>query len=280
MDSRADLHVHTTASDGALTPTEVVREAKRVGLAAVGIADHDTADGIEEALAAAETFGVEVVPGIEISTTQNSTEVHILGYFIDHRNRELLDEMARLKQARFERARLIVEKLRAAGIPIRFDRVLEIARGGAVGRPHIARAIWEAGAASSVDAAFGKFLQPGGPGYVPRPKLLPEHAIELIRTAGGVPCCAHAAKLRRDELILELIHKGLMGIEVYHPDHTAAASRFYKRFAEKHSLVAVGGSDAHCIPGTTNGGIGSVTVEYGVVEQLRSLSDDLRRARQ
>ncbi len=279
MNSRADLHVHSTASDGALTPSEVVKEARRVGLAAVSIADHDTADGIEEALEAGKAYGVEVIPGIEISATRDSTEVHILGYFIDHKQRQLLDEMRKLKEARFERARFMVERLRAIGVPIRFERVVELARGGAVGRPHIARAIWEVGASSSVDAAFGKYLQPGGPGYVPRPKVLPERAIELILEAGGVPCCAHVAKLRRDELILELVKKGLLGIEVYHPDHTSAVSRFYKRFAEKHSLVAVGGSDAHCIPGTANGGIGSVTVDYDVVEQLRSLAENLRRTR-
>jgi predicted metal-dependent phosphoesterase TrpH len=279
MGKWADLHVHTTASDGALTPTEVVLEAERVQLTAVGIADHDTVDGIDEALTVAEDCTVEVVPAIEISATHNTTEVHILGYFIDHHNEQLVEEMRFLRKARLERARLMVEKLRSIGVPVEFDRVVEIARGGAIGRPHVARAIYEVGAASSLDAAFGKFLQAGGPAYVPRPKVTPGHAIDLIIHAGGVPCCAHVAKLRHDELILKLKDVGLAGIEVYHPDHPPAAIRFYKRFAERHGLIAVGGSDAHYLPGSVSSGIGSVVVGYDVVERLKSLSEDTRQRR-
>lgn len=276
MEKLADLHVHTTASDGTLTPTEAVQQAREVGLAGIGIADHDTVDGIGEALRAGKTYGVDVVPGIEISALHDGVEVHVLGYFVDHEHPELLKEMRTIKKARIERARLMVEKLNSMGVPIEFDRVFEIARGGSVGRPHIAQAIYELGLAPSVEAAFGRFLYDGGPAYVPRLEIPAVRAIELIKNAGGVPCLAHVAKLRRDDLIIELLKAGIAGIEVYHPDHPSAASRFYRRFAERHGLLIVGGSDAHCLPHSRAGGIGSITVAYDVVEQLRTLAGNKR----
>ncbi|MCX8053117.1 MAG: PHP domain-containing protein [Armatimonadetes bacterium] len=270
MDCRADLHVHTTASDGALKPTQVVEAAAQMGLAAVGIADHDTVDGVAEALAAGDRLGIEVVPAIEISAVHNETEVHILGYFIDHEHPELLEQMRILKEGREERGRLMVEKLNAIGVKVDFERVREIAQGGAVGRPHVARAICEIGAASSIDAAFGRFLQVGAPAYVPRIKVSPVQAVELVTKVGGVACCAHVGKLKRDDLVLELTKHGLAAIEVYHPDHSKAISRFYLRFAERLGLIATGGSDAHCIPGKLSIGIGGVTVDYSIVSRLKS----------
>ena len=278
MDRRADLHVHTTASDGALTPSRVVEAAGEIGLAAVGIADHDTVDGVAEALEAGERCGVEVVPAIEISAVDDDCEIHVLGYFIDHRHPGLLEQMRVLKEGRRERGRLMVERLNAVGVPVDFARVEEIARGGAVGRPHVARAICEVGAASSIDAAFGKFLQVGAPAYVPRVKVSPTQAVRMVLEAGGVPCCAHVAKVRRDDVILELIKHGLAAIEVCHPDHGPAATRFYRRLAERYGLVATGGSDAHCIPGTASPGIGGVTVDYAVVDELRARAMRMRGA--
>ncbi|MGB9618980.1 MAG: PHP domain-containing protein [Armatimonadota bacterium] len=270
MQRRADLHVHTTASDGALTPTQMVEAASAAGLAAVGIADHDTVDGIAEALEAGKRFGIEVVPAIEISAVEDHTEVHILGYFVDHRHPGLVERMRVLKESRRERGRLMVERLNAIGVPVDFARVEEIAQGGAVGRPHVARAICEIDAASSIDAAFGKYLQVGAPAYVPRVKVTPVEAIRIVQEAEGVPCCAHVGKLKCDGLILDLMRHGLAAIEVYHPDHGAAATRFYERFAEQHGLLATGGSDAHCIPGTNSPWVGGVTVDYIVVDRLRS----------
>ena len=269
MDRRADLHVHTTASDGALTPTEAVEAASKIGLAAVGITDHDTVDGIPEALEAGSRFGIEVVPAIEISAVHDTIEAHILGYFIDHLHPGLVEQMRILKKARWERGRMMVEKLNAIGVPVDFERVAELSRGGAVGRPHVARAICEAGAASSMDAAFGRFLQVGGPAYVPRHKISPHDAVRIILEAGGVPCCGHVAKLKRDDLVVALIKHGLAAVEVAHPDHGPATTRFYRKFAERNGLVATGGSDAHCFPGSVAGGIGSITVDYDVVQALR-----------
>lgn len=272
MKDRADLHIHTIASDGTYTPSQVVEAAHNIGLGAIAITDHDTVDGIDEALAAGQELGVEVIPGIEISTIYGSgdVEAHILGYFIDHKNPGLLDRLQVLKNARQDRAKIMVELLNKAGVPVSLDRVMEIARGGAVGRPHVAKAIREIGAASSMDAAFGRFLVPGCPAFVPRYKLAPLEAVQIIREYGGVACCAHVAKLKRDELVVDLIGKGLEAIEVYHPDHNSAGIRFYEKFARKRGLIATGGSDAHCFEDSKYAAIGDVTVSRDIVEQLRS----------
>ena len=274
MERRADLHIHTTASDGAFTPAQVVEVASSLGLAAIAVTDHDTVDGVDDALAAGRQCGVEVIPSVEISTMhQGRTEVHILGYFIDHRNADLVKFLRTLKDARRRRAVRMVEQLNAAGVPVTFERVAELANGGSIGRPHVARAICEVQAASSMNSAFGRFLQEGGPGYVPRYKIEPVEAVQIITHSGGVACCAHAAKLKRDELLLQLLGQGMAAIEVWHPDHTAAGARFYQRFAESRGLIATGGSDAHCFEGAGIGTIGQVTVPYEVVEQLKRASD-------
>lgn len=219
---------------------------------------------------AGETLGVEVVPGVEISTiTPENVEVHILGYFFDHRDPTVLGRLEVLRNARWDRARAMVEQLNAVGVKITMDRVTELAGAGAVGRPHVARAICEAGAASSMDSAFGRYLVEGCPGFVPRYKVSPAEAVKMIRDAGGAACCGHVAKLKRDELVLGLVKEGLVAVEVYHPDHGPASRRFYKRFAQKHGLISTGGSDAHGFPGPKPGAVGCVTVGYEAVEQLR-----------
>lgn len=270
MERLADLHTHTTASDGARTPTEVVKLAADAGLTAVAITDHDTVDGIDEALAAGDETGVIVIPGIELSAVYGrNVEVHMLGYFVDHHNQAFLAHLQILRDARTLRGKRIVERLNEAGVPVSFERVLEIAQGGAVGRPHVAKAICEIGAASCIDAAFGRFLIEGTPGYVARHKISPSEAVCMIVEAGGVPCCAHVAKLNREELLIELMREGMRGIEVRHPDHGSTGIRYYERFAAKHGLIATGGSDAHCHEGGKSPGIGGVTVPYERVELLK-----------
>jgi 3',5'-nucleoside bisphosphate phosphatase len=269
MENRADLHLHTTASDGVLSPAEVVEIASRIGLAAVAITDHDTVAGIDEALEAGERCGVEVVPGVEISTIYDGGhEAHILGYYMDHRDPGLVESLHILKNARWERGRQMVERLNAAGIDLDFQRVTELAKGGAIGRPHVARALCEAGVVSSMDSAFGRFLQEGGPAFVPRYKVSPEEAVRMIVDAGGAAGCAHVAKLKTDQLLVDLMALGLTAIEVYHPDHSSAICRFYKRFAERHGLVVTGGSDAHYFDAESKRGIGEITVPGEVVVLL------------
>lgn len=270
MQGLADLHTHSNASDGALSPAELVRSAKDFGLAAVAITDHDTMEGVEEALAAGESLGIEVLPGIEISTIgPGGVEVHVLGYYLD-RKYPPLDEMLRvLRESRFDRGRKMVEALNAVGVNVTLERLMEIAQGGAIGRPHVAKAIIEIGAASSMDSAFGKYLVEGAPAFISRYKVEPEHAVSMIRQAGGIACCAHVAKLNRDDLLLSLVAEGMQGIEVYHPDHPSAGVRYYKKFAAKHGLVATGGSDAHCFTGGKTTTVGCVTVGYEVVQELK-----------
>lgn len=270
MQRLADLHTHTTASDGSLTPRQLVEAALDAGLAAVAITDHDTISGIEEALSAGEALGMEVVPGVEVSTiAAGDVEVHVLGYFFDHHDAALLGRLEVLRGARWDRARKMVEQLNAVGVGITVDRVAELARGGAVGRPHVARALCEVGAVSSMDAAFGAYLIEGRPGFVPRYKISPSEAVHMIRGAGGVACCGHVAKLKHDEIVLELMKDGLEAVEVYHPDHGPTSRRFYKKFAEQHGLIITGGSDTHGFEGSKCGGVGCVTVGYEAVEQLR-----------
>lgn len=270
MQGLADLHTHSNASDGALSPTELVQSASEAGLAAVGITDHDTMEGVEEALEAGTGIGIEVVPGIEISTIgPGGVEVHMLGYFLDHRFPPLCDALHNLRGSRFDRGRKIVEALNRIGVNVSMDRVLEIAQGGAIGRPHVARAIMEIGAASSIDSAFGKYLVEGAPAFVPRFKVEPADAVRMIQEAGGIAVCAHVAKLNRDDLLLELAREGMQGIEVYHPDHTSAGERYYKKFASKNGLVATGGSDAHCFAGGKTTTVGCVSVSYEAVQELK-----------
>lgn len=273
MERLADLHIHSRASDGALAPSEIVETASGIGLAAIAITDHDTTLGTDEAIEAGNRLGVEVIPAIEISAIHGEkTEVHVLGYFVDHRCPVFQGALEVLHNARWERGRRMVERLNEAGVRVSFERVAEIAAGGAIGRPHVARAICEVGAASSMDSAFGRFLQVGGVGYVQRYKVSPFEAISMIRASGGVACCAHPIKLKNEALLAEMMEAGMQALEVYHPDHSSAISRYYRKFAEKRGLIITGGSDAHCYPREIRPGIGDVAVHYEAVERLRNAS--------
>ena len=272
----ADLHVHTTASDGSLSPTRVVEVARDAGLSAVGIADHDTVDGVEEALAAGDQFGIEVVPAMEINTDVDGREAHILGYYVDVTSDLLRRRLAVLRERRLRRGEQIVARLREAGVNVTLERVLEIAAGAPVARPHIAQAIIEAGAARSPASAFGRFLVPGTVAYVSRGKFSPAEAIELVRAAGGAACLAHPGKDSLQDMIPKLIEAGLAAIEVYHVDHTSADSRRYAALARRYGLIATGGSDSHGPHGVKLVEIGQVTVDYEVVGALRAAAQSGR----
>ena len=271
MSLRADLHVHTTASDGTLTPEQVVREAAKTGLGAVGIADHDTVAGIEPGLAAASDAGIILVPGVEINTDYGKDEIHVLGYFVDHRSPALNAHLERQRSARFERGKRIVERLTEMGVNVSFDRVQEIAGGGAIGRPHIARALVEAGYAGSMYGAFGKFLVRGAPAYVARHKLTPFQAVEMVREAGGVAVIAHPGINKHDELIPNLVEGGVQGIEAYHTEHSSVQAEHYVQVARRCDLIVTGGSDSHGPDNLKTIAIGSVTVDVEVVSRLREL---------
>ncbi len=241
-----DLHLHTTASDGTLTPTRLIDHVAQTSLKVISITDHDTTDGVDEAMnAAAEHPRLTVLPGIEFGTEDGPSEVHLLGYFLDYENPDLQDALQRFRQQRVETARRSVDKLNSLGIKISWDRVRELA-GGTVGRPHIARAMVESGYAESIRDAFDKYLGDAGIGRVPRPKLKPVKALELIHAAGGVGAVAHPRTVKQlDKVVDDLADAGLAGIEVYAEKYGADEQAGYRKLARRYGLIECGGSDYH-----------------------------------
>ncbi|WP_050742196.1 PHP domain-containing protein [Symbiobacterium thermophilum] len=276
---RADLHNHTTASDGTLTPAEQVRWAASQGLAAVGITDHDTIAGWAEAKEAAEEAGIELVPGCELSTEVGGTEVHILAYYFDPEDPGMADLLRRMRGGRRKRVEEAVAKLHALGYAdVSLERIL--ARGGeSVGRPHIAAELVDLGIVRTLKEAFERFLAQGRPAYVPRPKLEPAEAIAVVRQAGGVPVLAHPGLIGDDRWVREAIAAGVMGIEAYHTDHSELQRQFYARWGHDAGLVVTGGTDSHGPQGTRTVVPGTVNVGMDVVERLKALSLWYQRSR-
>jgi predicted metal-dependent phosphoesterase TrpH len=240
-----DLHTHSTASDGLLSPARLVALATERGLRVLALTDHDTTDGLAEAQAAADAAGLRFIPGVELSTHVEAGEVHVLGYFIDPANSALRAALAQFREAREGRAATIVERLTAAGAPIQLERVLSFA-SGSIGRPHVARALVEAGHATSINDAFERGLVRGRPGYVERYRLTPADAVRLIRAAGGVPVLAHPHSADDlAQLLPELVAAGLAGIECYYGDYDDARKRSYLALAARYDLVPSGGTDFH-----------------------------------
>ncbi len=269
----ADLHIHTTASDGSLTPAQVVREAEARGLTSIAITDHDTTAGIDQALEAAEGLDVEVIPGIELSAEQDAEEVHILGYWLDHHDRVLQEKLDVLQRARWKRARKMVEKLSRLGISVNWERVVEIAgESRAFGRPHIAHALQEDGSVTTTNEAFDLYIGVDGPAYVPRYKLTAVEAVQMILMAGGLPVLAHP---HGQEHVLDgLVASGLVGLEAYYHNYTIQESEALVRLAEQHDLVPTGGSDFHGRGGCGAAALGEVWVPRKSVGRLRSLVRD------
>lgn len=246
-----DLHVHSNASDGTLTPAEVVRLAREGGLRAVALTDHDTIDGLAEAVAAGPAYGVEIIPGVEVSARFAGGTMHILGLEIDFRNGHLNDRLAVLKRARAERNPQIIAKLNALGINITLEQVEKISGEGQMGRPHIARAMMEAGYVRSIQEAFDLYLRYHGKAYVPKFRFPPEEAIAMIREVQGVPVLAHpytlglGSPLALKNTLVELMSLGLGGIEAIYTEHTPEQEALYLRLARELGLLVTGGSDFH-----------------------------------
>ncbi|MGD8628412.1 MAG: PHP domain-containing protein, partial [bacterium] len=232
-----DLHIHTTFSDGDMTPREMVAEAQKAGLAGIAITDHDEVEGVREAREAAAGSDFIVVSGVELSTSDGKNDIHILGYLIDIDSSELRKYLDLFRDARLNRGIHMVERLREMGVDIEVDSVLEIAGGGAVGRPHIAAALLQNGCVDSTEDAFRKYIGFNSPAYVHKYQLKPSDAFSLIRDAGGVGVMSHPGTTRKDELITDFIGCGMRGIEVYHPKHSESEAARYKRLAEKLGLV-------------------------------------------
>jgi hypothetical protein len=245
-----DLHTHTNRSDGTFEPAELVRLAAERGLDAVGVTDHDTTDGLPEAAAAGTEHGVEVVPGVEFSAEHLGSSVHVLCYWMDPSHEGFQAELTRLRNDRFRRGELMVEKLQALGFDLSFERVREIAKGGNIVRPHVAQAMVEAGIVASEEEAFEKWIADGRPAHVPKHALDPVDAVTLIRQAGGLCVLAHPGMWGDqtsvpDELIEAMAGAGMAGLEVEHTDHSPEQRDRYRALAAGLDLVATGGSDCH-----------------------------------
>ncbi len=246
-----DLHTHSTASDGSYKPAEVVRLAKEAGLVAISLTDHDTIDGLPEALAAGAELGVEVIPGVEISAEfAGGDSMHILGYFLDYADGRLDQRLARLKKARAQRNPKIVAKLNALGIPITYEQVEALSGGGQVGRPHIARVLLEGGYVRTFQEAFDLYLRKGGLAFVPKFRFPPAEALAMIREAKGIPVLAHPFTLgltgaALKDLVKGLKSQGLAGLEVFYSEHSREQEVQYLALARDLDLLITGGSDFH-----------------------------------
>jgi predicted metal-dependent phosphoesterase TrpH len=271
--SRADLHIHSTASDGKLAPADVVREAAGRGLNFIALADHDSIDGIAPALAAASAFpGLKVIPGVEISTDIAEGEVHMLGYFIDYNDPEFNAALDRFKKSRLQRGQKMVAKLEKLGINIDWQRVMEIAGTSTIGRPHIAQAMLEKGYITSFKQAFDKYLGRNRPAYVEREKMTPGEAVGLIIKAKGLPVLAHPLTLPDPEAITkELKAGGLVGIEAYYDGYTPEEVSRLLALARRHELLVTGGSDYHGLDATETA-IGGADLPIEAVEKLIALA--------
>lgn len=267
----ADLHLHTTASDGSWTPSELVVAAAAAGISCIAVTDHDTVDGVHEALGAGSLHGVEVIAGVELSTVLGGSEVHLLGYLIDPEHDELRSTLDVYRRERERRIHRIVDRLADAGLILTADEVFALAGGGSPGRPHVARVLVERGYARSVSDAFDKWLAKGRPGYVARARLELPDAVGLVHRAGGLAVCAHPGLLPDGGLLDAAVACGIDGLEVVHSEHDQALQARFDRYARAAGLARTGGSDAHG-PGVKDRvRLGDHTVPYEWVEELYRL---------
>ena len=247
MGATIDLHLHTLASDGRLTPTELVQMVAKNGLKTIAITDHDSTEGLAEAYEAAKAFpDLRIIPGIEMSADIPGDEVHVLGYFLDYHDVEFQATLSGFRRGRVDRAKIMVEKLEALGKPVDWERVQHFAGDGTVGRPHIALAMVEAGYFKEPKEAFEEYLGNDGLAYYDRPKLAPAAGVEMIKQVGGVPVLAHPTFMNDMEAgIANLKKVGLVGMEVYYAQYDDDTVRHLARLAKEYDLIPCGGSDYH-----------------------------------
>jgi len=271
-----DMHTHTLHSDGTTTVEQNVRDAVAFGLEGLAVTDHDTTSPFDEAHAAADGTGLEIVPGVEFSAELDGSSVHVLGFWVAADDADLQTEMDRLRNERFRRAEQIVEKFNGLGIAVTFERVRELAGEAPIGRPHIARAVLETGEVADMQEVFDRYLADGGTAYVPKYAVDPVRAVELLTGAGGVAVVAHPGLFgsrQQDEpglpsmTVEAMVAAGMAGIEADHPDHSDANRTHYRDLARAHGLVVTAGSDYH--GEAKENRLGSATTDRRTVEQLR-----------
>lgn len=268
MELWADLHLHTNCSDGLLSPSELVEKADEAGLSAIAVCDHDTISGLDEAVNAADARGIEVVPGVELSTQYMGRDLHILGYMFDTTDSYLAKYLGKFREERYRRAAKMVVNLNHHGIHIGMSDVEGKARGTSIGRPHIAEVLMEKGYVETFQEAFHRYIGYGASSYVEKYKIDPEHAIQLIADARGISVLAHPGPVISEEMIFDLIKFGINGLEVIHPNLTAGRTQYLMEIAQTHHLLITGGSDCH---GGRNGDlcIGKYNVPVSVIEAMK-----------
>lgn len=271
VDGVIDLHTHTTASDGLLSPAELVREASRRGISVLGLTDHDTIDGLAEAIEAAPP-GLTIVPGVELSTTIPGPEIHILGYFVDPVDPVFIGRLAALARDRVARITTVVRLLNGAGYAVDLDAILAQADEGSIGRPHVARALIELGAAADMNDAFQRFLRRGTVGWTPRSPFTAEDAVRLLLDNGAVPVLAHPDSTRDVEGTLRrLVPAGLRGLEVYYGEYPETRQQELFVMARAYGLTPTGGSDFHGPRFREGRDLGTVSVPVAAWDELRAL---------
>lgn len=268
-----DLHTHSTASDGTLTASEIVAAAAAMSLTAVAIADHDSVEGVEEAVRAGRQHRIAVIPAVEMSAAVGPRSIHILGYFVDHTNEELLGSLSALRDDRMERAGQIVAALAAAGYEMDLEDVLRQSSGGALGRAHIANALVRLGHVPAVEDAFDRLIGRGKPFYISKRTGTPEAVVSLIRRAGGIAVLAHPGVTGADDLVAPLVKVGLQGIEAFHAEHSQKDRQRYASMASARGLLVTGGSDFHG-PGQAGGRLGEGNVPDEVVQALIAVAGE------
>ena len=273
--SKVDLHIHSTVSDGKFSPEEIVSKAAALGLTIIALADHDSVDGIAPALEAAKAFPpLRIIPCVEISTDMPSGEAHVLGYFIDYTSDELNASLERFRSSRQRRAQGMIAKLHNLGIRIDWQRVQEIAGDGSIGRPHIAQAMLEKGYITSIKDAFTGYIEHGGPAYVEREKMTPAEAVALIVRSNGLPVLAHPfTVIDPQAMVIKLKTAGLVGIEAYYNGYTADEIKSLVSLADRHGLIATGGSDYHGLDDSDETMLGGVDVPVESAERLTALAE-------
>lgn len=263
----ADLHLHTCFSDGTYTPEELTGHARRHGLETVALTDHDTIEGCARMDAACAAAGLDFIPGTELTAEWRGHELHLLGYGMDTTQPALLRELTRYQIVRQDRIREMVARLNKLNVQLEAEAVFALANCNSPGRPHIARALIQAGVCATLDEAFERFLKKNRPAWVPKPKMAADDAIRLVQAAGGAAVLAHPGLTRIDEFIPQLAAEGLDGLECFHSKHSTSASEHYLELAEALRLLVTGGSDCH---GMNKGQplIGTIKLPHDCVEKL------------
>lgn len=270
-----DLHLHTTASDGRLTPAQLVRRAGRKGMRVIAVTDHDSTEGLVEAYDAGKEFpDLRIIPGIELSTDVPSGEIHMLGYFLDWKNPELQAILAQSRDARADRGRRMVEKLNDLGMRITWERVKEIAGDAAVGRPHVAQALLEQGYINTFAEAFDLYIGRNGPAYAEREKLTPVESVQMVARLGGFAAVAHPRDIPNlEDALPELVEAGLAGIESYYYGYDREYVEYLVSLADRYRIIPTGGSDCHGIPGGAGGDVGEVDVPMSTADRMFALAE-------